>query len=193
MICIVDCGSNKVSKLVQMVGECGFRTRTISMNEAKADAFKDDDGIIISGAPILLTEEKTASYLKRFDFLKTIDTPVLGICFGHQIIGLLYGAEITRCPDDRDWQNITFVNDSFLRKGLSDVCGMKEDHCEQISLPEEFELVAKSKIAEVEAMSHKTRSLYGVQFHPEVSARAGKALLKNFGDSCDAGPGSGMF
>lgn len=168
-----------------MVGECGFRAKTIQWTEAGPDAFKDVDGIIISGAPILLTEEKTAQYVTKFGWIKKMEVPILGICFGHQIIGMVYGAKPTKCADDRDWQNITFVSDSFLRKGLADVCGMKQDHCEQINLPKEFDLLAKSKITEVEAMVHQTRPLYGVQFHPEVSARAGKALLKNFGDTCD--------
>jgi GMP synthase (glutamine-hydrolysing) len=61
---------------------------------------------------------------------------------------------------------------------------MQEDHCESISIPEEFELVANSDECINEVMQHEKKSLYGVQFHPEVSGNHGAIIFENFIQLC---------
>ena len=60
----------------------------------------------------------------------------------------------------------------------------QEEHSESITLPEEFLLLAKSKTCDNEVMKHKTKSIYGTQFHPEVSDNNGKILFRNFLKLC---------
>ena len=61
---------------------------------------------------------------------------------------------------------------------------MMEDHCETISIPQGFELVASSDACVNEAMQHKERAIFGVQFHPEVSGNHGRILIENFIKVC---------
>jgi GMP synthase-like glutamine amidotransferase len=62
----------------------------------------------------------------------------------------------------------------------------KEDHCECISLPENFNLIASSENCEVEMMEHQTKKIIGVQFHPEVSGNNGEWFFDQFLKMCKA-------
>ncbi|MFN7013452.1 MAG: glutamine amidotransferase-related protein, partial [Bacteroidia bacterium] len=59
-----------------------------------------------------------------------------------------------------------------------------QDHTEGINLPEEFVLLAKSEHYPNEAMQHKTKNIYGVQFHPETSSNLAKHIITNFLSIC---------
>jgi len=62
---------------------------------------------------------------------------------------------------------------------------MMEDHCECISLPPNFELIATSDACVNEAMAHPAKSIMGMQFHPEVSGNFGAILIENFIGLCE--------
>lgn len=183
MILIINCGSSKTPKFQEALESFGVKNRIVSLQDLPKEDYSEVDGIIISGAPILLTEVDNTPYIDKFQFLKIFDRPVLGVCFGHQMVGLLHGASVERCDEDRDWQSIKFTDQSVLLAGIEKHDFM-EDHCEYITLPLEFKLVGSSSVCEVEVMEHKSKPIYGVQFHPEVSGAQGKALLKNFCDLC---------
>lgn len=180
-ILVIDCGSSKVPNIVKMLQECGATVSVQLLSDKKKWI---GDGVIISGAPILLTEKDSTEYLKFSEQIKSSKVPILGICFGHQLIGLHYGAKIKRCDEDRDWQKIHFFRDTKLTTGFSEVMDFKEDHCECIDLPEEFDWVASSKTCEIEMMKHQTKNIFGVQFHPEVSDDNGKILFSKFIKLC---------
>jgi GMP synthase (glutamine-hydrolysing) len=91
MIYILDCGSSKTKFIHQMVDEY-IECRTIPFFNFEFEEAKDATGIIISGAPILVTEEKMESYIESSHWIKTTNIPILGICFGHQLIGIQFGS-----------------------------------------------------------------------------------------------------
>lgn len=184
MILIIDCGSKKTKEIVKVLDEAGFKNKTVAMRDLLLRDYNDFSGIIISGAPLLLTEVDVSYHLNKFEFIKKLSIPLLGICFGHQIIGLLFGSKIMKGKEVREEQDIEAVVPNKLFRGLDRTCSFTEDHCEYIDLPDNFILLAKSNTCEVEAMKHKDKEIYGVQFHPEVSDENGRKLLVNFCDIC---------
>jgi GMP synthase (glutamine-hydrolysing) len=113
-------------------------------------------------------------------WIKTYDKPILGICFGHQLLGLLHGASVSLQREDRDKQWIEVIAHNPLFDDLENPMEMQEDHCESISVPPGFVLSATSDATVNEAMHHKSKPFFGVQFHPEVSGPQGDLLLANF-------------
>ena len=183
MILVIDCGSNKTKYIEQIVDEF------IDVKPAKLLDFTPDDlkgikGVIVSGAPLLVTEVNTSPYEEKLAWIKETELPVLGICFGHQMMGILFGAFATRMREDRSWQTVEAFIDSPLFNRLPDEIEMMEDHCETISIPPGFELVASSDACVNEVMQHTNKPLYGVQFHPEVSGNHGRIVIENFVNIC---------
>lgn len=184
MIVIIDCGSSKTPLIESVVYEY-MDTRIVPLFDFKRADHIDALGFIISGAPILITEVDTEPYLKQVDWLKNEEKPVLGICFGHQLLGLTYGALSNRQKEDRDWQTIEVIADCTLFNKLPQEIELMEDHCEAISIPRDFVHVAVSDATVNEAMMHKDKPLFGVQFHPEVSGNHGAIILENFVHICE--------
>ena len=184
MILIINCGSSKTKYIEEIVDEfCDFETIPFfELTEEKALTAK---GLIFSGAPLLITEIDMDPYIEHINWLKEYQNPILGICFGHQLIGLLYGAFGSRMKENRDWLEIEVVTESLLFEKLPSVFDVMEDHCESISIPEGFELLASSDECINEAMQHKDKMIYGLQFHPEVSGNFGRVIIENFVNCVD--------
>jgi len=179
MILVIDCGSDKTKYIAEIVDEF-MDLKGIHLTEFTLENLDGIDGVIISGAPILVTDIDTAPILKKMEWIKETKLPVFGICFGHQLIGLLHGASASKMKEDRDWQLVEFYEDCPLFDKLPNEISMMEDHCETISVPPGFQLVASSDVCVNECMQHIDKPLYGVQFHPEVSGNHGSVLIENF-------------
>jgi len=184
MICIIDCGTSSLQKIKRNLTDLDYKFRVIKLDEIENSDFKSFSGIIISGAPTLLTQVNQQEYLDKFNFLKSIEIPVLGICLGHQIIGLLNGSKIQAEKMIDKMEQIEILKENDLFAGIQDFGLFREEHLEFISLPENFTLLAKSESCDNEAMKHKNKNIYGVQFHPEVSDDNGKKLFTNFLKLC---------
>jgi GMP synthase (glutamine-hydrolysing) len=87
--------------------------------------------------------------------------------------------------ENRDWLEIEVFTESVLFDKLPTVFDVMEDHCESISIPEGFELLASSDECINEAMQHKDKMIYGLQFHPEVSGNFGRVIIENFVNCVD--------
>lgn len=179
MILILNCGSSKTPYIQDAVDEfCDFKT--ISILDFQMEDLKNIKGVVISGAPFLITEQDIKPYLDKLRWVRTTTIPVLGICFGHQLIGLLFGAFGSKMKEDRDLQTIEVFEDCPLFEKLPTEFEMMEDHCEAISIPVGFKLIASSDACINEAMQHSSLPLFGVQFHPEVSGNLGRVIFDNF-------------
>ncbi len=184
MIVILDCGSNKVPYIEEIVDQF-MDFKTVPFLEFHPDQVPVAKGVIISGAPLLITEIDMEKYLMASTWIKKYDKPLLGICFGHQIIGLQYGAFGSKIKEDRDWQEIEQLETDSLFSRMPTVFQMMEDHCEVISIPAGFTLLASSDASINEGMRHKDKYVFGVQFHPEVSGNMGSVLIENFINICE--------
>lgn len=171
--------------ICNIINEYGAEFELVKMQDMAPATFYDYKGIIISGAPILITQSNIDELLRPFKHLKECEIPILGICFGHQIIGLLHGAEIFIGKEIRTQTFVELLENSPLFTGINTkFIEVSEDHTEGITLPDEFILLAKSEHYLNEAMQHKTKKIFGVQFHPETSLNASKGVITNFLSIC---------
>lgn len=180
MICIINFGSNKTPNIFSMVRSLGYQAIVVDGSQTTEIDFEKVEAFILSGAPVLLTKTNQEPYLTQIAFVKTTNRPVLGICFGHQLIGMLFGAEVYLGQAVRTNTFIRVLKEENLFKGLSNNPLLAEDHTEGITLPIGFDRLASSDTYEVEAMKHQSKNIFGVQFHPEVSGDNGHVLMRNF-------------
>lgn len=125
--------------------------------------------IIISGTS--LKDSQFIKDIKKFSWLKNFNKPVLGICSGMQIIGLIFGSEL------KNKREIGFYKENFIKEfiGLKDEREVYHLHSNYITLPKKFEKFTDSKIPQ--AIKHISKPIYGVLFHPEVR---NKVLIEIF-------------
>ncbi|MBL4861692.1 MAG: gamma-glutamyl-gamma-aminobutyrate hydrolase family protein [Crocinitomicaceae bacterium] len=183
MILLIDFGSNKTEYIEEIIDEFCDVKRIPFIGLSSVD-LTNITGVVLSGAPILITEVNTDLYIEKMEWIKTTTLPVFGICFGHQLIGLLHGAFGTRMKEARDWQTVEAFEESILFNRLPSEIEMMQDHCESISIPAHFKLIASSDACVNEVMQHESNPIFGVQFHPEVSGNHGRILIENFVNIC---------
>lgn len=179
MILLIDFGSSKAPLIEDSINRNASCKSVgyFDFDEKELDKYQ---AFVFSGAPILLSEVDSTRYIKDFQWVLEYKKPILGICFGHQLLGLLHGATISMQREDRSMQWIEVISHNPLFDDLDNPVEMQEDHCESISVPPGFELSATSDFTVNEAMHHKSKPFFGVQFHPEVSGLQGDVLIKNF-------------
>jgi GMP synthase (glutamine-hydrolysing) len=183
MILILDCGSSKTQYIEEAIDEFSD-FKTVPILNFTNDDLQNITGLVISGAPILITEQNISAYLEKILWIKETKIPVLGICFGHQLIGITFGAYCARMREDRDWQTVEVFEECPLFEKLPTEFEVMEDHCETVSIPAGFKLIAASDVCVNEAMQHSTLPIFGVQFHPEVSGNFGRVIFDNFTRIC---------
>ena len=113
------------------------------------------------------------------------DIPVLGVCLGHQSLVQLFGGEIVRAERLMHGKTSNATHDGkTIFEGLSQPLEVGRYHslcAEQESLPEDFEVTAKTERGEIMGVRHRKLPLEGVQFHPEsVLTPEGDQLMANF-------------
>lgn len=139
-------------------------------------------GIIISGSPIEWVDINPQDILEKFTWLRETDKPVLGVCFGHQIIGQIFGGIFSHGVLIDCEEHIDLEHDELF-EGI-DSTFFQEHHVEAVSVPEDFVCIGRSCSCANEAMRHKEKPIWSVQFHPEISGAHGKKLLQNFCARC---------
>ncbi len=164
----------------------GATVTTVDWHESSAAKFDSFDGVVLSGSPEMMTDTGTRTKFKvEAQAILESRTPILGICFGHQLMAHAYGAEVVRDKKHvLEMVNTTVLRDDPLFGGLSRSLKLFESRYEVVrKVPEGFVLLARSDISDVAAMKHKARTLYGVQFHPERFTPAnpdGDKVVANF-------------
>jgi GMP synthase (glutamine-hydrolysing) len=141
---------------------------------------KAPGGIILSGGPASVLEPAAPTISKKiFD----LDIPLLGICYGMQLMAHLLDGRITR-GDTREYgrSEIHIQSDSALFKGVPKGNPVWMSHGDSVGrVPAGFQILASSGDCPVTAMGHGEKPFFGVQFHPEVHhTRNGVRILKNF-------------
>ncbi len=139
------------------------------------------DTIILSGGseyPVAGNEDKLA---EEINLLKTTSLPVLGICYGFELLIAAFGGTLRQLVEKRHGVFDITVTDDALFKNLPTLSAFEAHEWAADTLPVDLLPIATSE-AGIEAVQHRSRPLYGVQFHPEVE-RPGtnaKQVLDNF-------------
>jgi GMP synthase (glutamine-hydrolysing) len=178
-VAVVNCGSTKVPQIVRIVEGLGAHPYVIRPTELSAIETNLPKAIIISGNPALVQDTGT-DFLTEFEILRTLTVPILGICFGHQVLGLLHGAKVALGKEDREMRALNICSEDPLFNNITSSDQFQQDHTEEVSLPSRFIHLASSSHCLNEAMRHPALPVYGVQFHPESSGKSGERLLENF-------------
>lgn len=149
----------------------------ITTEEIKAAGYR---GIIFTGGPNSVYDETSPHYDPA---VLDAGIPILGICYGHQLMSYMAGGEITGAENSSEYgRTVVNISDSPLFKDVNDesICWMS--HTDYVKTPPEgFDVIAHTAKCPCAAICDDTRKLYGVQFHPEVSHTVyGKQILSNF-------------
>jgi GMP synthase (glutamine-hydrolysing) len=178
--------SDRFERLEKCIEQSGATLSSVKWNDVTTSRFNSCDGVVLSGSPDMLSEPKTRTKFKReIDAILDSSVPILGICFGHQMIARAFGAEVIK--DGLLFLGMVKTNvieSDPLFDGLRSPMTLLESRHEIVkSLPKDFCLLASSETSKVATMKHTRRPLYGVQFHPERYTKAnpdGESVVRNF-------------
>ncbi|MCX8040942.1 MAG: glutamine-hydrolyzing GMP synthase [Thermodesulfobacteriaceae bacterium] len=182
-ILVLDFGSQTTQLIARRVRELGvyseIKSCFTSLEEIKSFSPK---GIILSGGPASVYDLGAPGVDPE---LFNLNFPILGICYGAQLIAYLFKGKVERSPKREfglTYLKILENNPLFkdLEKGKEYKVWMSHSDRVEI-LPSEFYAIGSSENTPFSAFAHKDKPIYGVQFHPEVvHTEIGKKILENF-------------
>ena len=183
-ILIIDFGSQFTQLIARRIRESGVYSEIISHKKVKNKNIDNSiKGIILSGGPLNVYQINKYSFDKR---ILENQIPVLGICFGHQILSKLNGGRVKQSKyREFGLANIRKKSESILTKNFFNKKNINKvwmSHADQVSkLPKNFNVIASSQNSKFAIIENKKKNFYGVQFHPEVThTENGKKLINNF-------------
>lgn len=184
MILLIDNYDSFTYNLVQYLGELGGRCEIVRNDEIDAASLgrKRPEGLVISPGPCTPNE---AGFSREAILRMAGRVPILGVCLGHQCIGVAYGGRIIRAERLMHGKNSPIHHDGkTLYKDLPNPFHAIRYHSlliERKTLPDCLEISAETREGEIMGVRHKRFAIEGVQFHPEsIMTQGGKILLKNF-------------
>lgn len=138
--------------------------------------------VVLSGSQMMLSEEEPPAGL--VSFVRSLRIPVLGICFGHQLLARSTGVPVRTGKLIERVETIELIEPSPLFERLGDRFEMLESHREFVAAESlaaaGWQLLARSESCPVEAMCCRERPLFAVQFHPERSGEPGRQIFASF-------------
>ncbi len=183
-VIVLDFGGQYNQLIARRVRECNVYCEILPYT-ADIQKIKDlsPKGIIFTGGPNSVYDESSPHYTPE---IFELGIPILGICYGCQLMAYSLGGVVTSASDSsisEYGKTVTeYKNDSVLFKGLPNSGISWMSHRDYISrVPNGFEITATTSSCPVAAMADADRKLYGVQFHPEVNhTENGKSMLRAF-------------
>lgn len=180
-IVILDFGSQYTQLIARRIRELHIYSEILPYNVSVEEIKKHNPkGIIFSGGPASVYEPDAPKPDER---VYDLGLPILGICYGLQLITHHFGGEVVKA-DKHEYgkAEIQILNHDDLFYGIPEYTHVWMSHADKvIKLPEGFEVLARTFNAPFAAVRNKEKKIWGVQFHPEVShTLLGKEILKNF-------------
>ncbi|MDT5114593.1 MAG: para-aminobenzoate synthetase component [Mycobacterium sp.] len=194
-ILVVDNYDSFVFNLVQYLGQLGVEadvwrnddTRLSDSRDGHAAIAAQFDGVLLSPGPG--TPERAGASIDLVRACAAAATPLLGVCLGHQAIGVAFGATVDRAPEllHGKTSSVYHTNAGVLQ-GLPDPFTATRYHSLTIlpeSLPAVLEVTAHTRTGVIMAVRHTELPIHGVQFHPEsILTEGGHRMLANWLADC---------
>jgi len=183
-IAVLDFGSQYAHLIAKRIRHLGAYTKIFSPS-AKESFLQDAKGIVLSGGPASVYSTDIPQFNSN---ILNLDLPILGLCYGHQLITKEFGGAIAntgkgefgkailqQTSDFPLWQNVSFPNQVWM------------SHQDSVTkCPPDFEVTGVTESGNVAAMRHRKRRIYTLQFHPEVNdTEQGQKMLDNFINTCE--------
>jgi len=185
MIFIVDNYDSFTYNLVQAVGRLDP-----DVVVARNDRFEPEEIVAKRPRAILVSPgpgrpERAGRSIETIAAAEREGIPLLGVCLGHQALAALHGGEVTRAPLPRHGKSSRVTHDGTgLFAGVPNPFEAARYHSlivREEGLPDELVVTARSEDGLVMALAHRSKPVYGVQFHPEsVLTPEGEKILANF-------------
>jgi len=201
-VLVVDNYDSFVFNLVQYLGQLGVNAE-VWRNDDDRLATEDDiaaaaatfDGVLLSPGPG--TPERAGASIPLVKACSAAATPLLGVCLGHQAIGVAFGGTVDRAPELLHGKtSIVHHADSGVLQGLPDPFTATRYHSLTIlpeTVPAELEVIARTEGGVVMGVRHVDLPIHGVQFHPEsILTEGGHRMLANWLGFCGAAPDEGL-
>lgn len=189
MILIIDNGSQYTHLIKRNCRELAYDAEMLysRMDYGKVEELMKSGiaKIILSGGPgsVYTEPDDLSTIICKKVYDGEIKLPLLGICYGHQMIAHIWKARVARgLSAEYGMGEITIDDEDVLFAGFPKKLRVWVSHFDEVKeLPGGFSKLAHSGICGVEAMRHKERPIFGVQFHPEVwHTERGEDMLRNF-------------
>ena len=182
-IVIIDFGSQVTKLIARRIRDLGVYSEIIPPKDIlKLQEYKNVKGIILSGGPSTVTKKKFQS-IPREILKKKI--PILGICYGLQLLSRLFGGRIKSSKKKREFGRAILIKKktSLLTKNFfnsSRTVWMSHEDA-VVKMPKKFKVIASTKDSKLTIIENSNDKIYGVQFHPEVThTENGQQIFKNF-------------
>ena len=178
-IAVLDSGGQYCHLIARKVRELGAYAEIFPVG-VDPDLLGDHAGIILSGGPASVFDEASPQPQAG---LFNLGKPMLGICYGHQLIARYLGGTVERgATHEFGSATLQLQVDGVLFEGMRPEQQVWMSHGDHVARPPDgFAILAGTDECEVAAMGHEALRVYGLQFHPEVvHTRNGSTMLRNF-------------
>jgi len=179
-IVVLDFGSQYSHLICRRIREFAVYCELVSFN-ISADELKKHNpkGIIFSGGPSSVYDPNAP--IPETEVFN-MNIPILGICYGHQLIVNNFGGKIKRVNKEYGSSLLSIDNDQDLLSGIGESIRAWMSHGDEAEeVPSGFEIIGHTQSAKAAAIAAKDKAVYGIQFHPEVMhTEQGNEILKNF-------------
>ncbi|KUI21510.1 anthranilate synthase [Mycobacterium sp. GA-1285] len=197
-VLVVDNYDSFVFNLVQYLGQLGVQAQVWRNDDDRlataadiAEAAAEFDGVLLSPGPG--TPERAGASIPLVEACAAAGTPLLGVCLGHQAIGVAFGGTVDRAPELLHGKtSVVHHTDSGVLQGLPNPFTATRYHSLTIlpdTVPDELEVIARTDGGVIMGVRHVELPIHGVQFHPEsILTEGGHRVLANWLGCCGAAP-----
>src|SRR3972149_3123710 len=180
MVVVVNFGGQYAHLIARRIRDLGVKSELVRPDVSLLTLEKlSPQAIIFSGSPFSCYDKKAPKIDQK---IYGLNLPILGICYGHQLMAMQLGGQVSQHESKQFGREILEIKKSPLFGSLLNPQTVWFSHGDQIDkLPPGFKTIASTKNAKVAAMENQKQKFYGIQFHPEVTHTPnGAKILSNF-------------